>query len=606
MKWRRWLSLTILIGLILVAVALQTEKPTIQLLELRKERSATHFRSVRFAPETITAWAVGFNGVILKTTNAGKTWENQNSGCNARLYGLQVMDKNLVWTCGSGGTLLGTVDGGKTWDKIKVPTQLRLLDVCFVNRNIGWIAGDNGAIFKTKNGGKTWRRQKTDVDSGFRRIWFADKNKGYVVGYEGVALTTDNGGDTWLQLKTPEHISFYGAAFKENGRVFQLVGSCGTILQSTDFGASTDLLPIITTNFLRDIEFDSEGYGIIVGYSLTLVFDPVIGKWKKGQIIPNINLQGIAMGPEGACIAVGKWGSILTSRDHGKTWDLAADRFSPDLMAIVSDEKHGAVAAGADGWTMLKSPGSDHWIPEYTGISLTLKSVAIDQLGRLWVVGRKRSAFRKESNQPWKLISSLGAGDFNDIMFMGSSGGYIVGDSGLIMSTNNSGDTWKIIPRINATDIHSIAFINAQNGFIVGENGMIMETTNGGDTWLNHYTGSLDTFLSAWFDSNGHSIVVGTQSTLESMSNGHNSSWFHCGNTIPFTAIAAGARYAALLNGDILDRNTGVSRCLSSDPVYSLCRNKKGDKILGAGKFGRIIELSVNDISLKLKSKTNK
>jgi len=389
-------SLIILTVLILVVLAISPlmNNATIPLVELREERAATHFRSVRFAPETTTAWAVGFDGVILKTTDAGATWQKQVSNCDAHLYGLRVLNKQVAWTCGSNGTLIGTDNGGKTWKKVQIPTHLRLLEVYFINRYTGWVAGDNGYISRTDDGGKTWQQQETAINSGFRRIWFADKQLGYVIGYEGVALKTLDGGNTWQRIITPGHISFYGAAFQEQGKTFQFVGSCGTIFMSENFGETEKLLPVITTNFLRDISFDSEGYGVAAGYSCILNFDSETKTWNKGQRLPKINLQGVAMGPDGRCIAVGRWGAILLSNNHGRTWKLENDKFSPDLLDIAYDEQYGAVAAGVDGWTMIKYPESENWVPEYVGTNNLLQSCAIDQKGRYWVVGRRIYCWR--------------------------------------------------------------------------------------------------------------------------------------------------------------------------------------------------------------------
>jgi len=160
------------------------------------------------------------------------------------------------------------------------------------------------------------------------------------------------------------------------------------------------------------------------------------------------------------------------------------------------------------------------------------------------------------------------------------------------MVSHDSGDTWRVVPWNKPTDIYSFVFLDDQIGYIVGEHGMIMETLNAGDSWQNHYTGSNDTFISAIFNSDGHSMVLGTQSALESLSNGHNSSWFNCGGSIPFTAVESSLQYAALLSGDILDRNTGISTSSSSDPIYSFHRDSKNNTILGAGRFGRIIKLT--------------
>ncbi|MBI4993305.1 MAG: hypothetical protein HZC26_04210, partial [Candidatus Magasanikbacteria bacterium] len=43
------------------------------------------------------ALVVGDNGTILKTTNGGSTWEPQNSGVTAILYGVQIINSSIAY-----------------------------------------------------------------------------------------------------------------------------------------------------------------------------------------------------------------------------------------------------------------------------------------------------------------------------------------------------------------------------------------------------------------------------------------------------------------------------------------------------------------------------
>jgi photosystem II stability/assembly factor-like uncharacterized protein len=41
-----------------------------------------------------TGWTVGYFGTIMKTTDSGKTWENQVSGTTVTLSSVSLVDKN--------------------------------------------------------------------------------------------------------------------------------------------------------------------------------------------------------------------------------------------------------------------------------------------------------------------------------------------------------------------------------------------------------------------------------------------------------------------------------------------------------------------------------
>lgn len=602
MKLPRLLTLVFVTGLLVIAVALQTEKPSVQLQELRPHRLATHFRAVRFTPGTDIAWAAGFDGAVCRTTDAGRTWTMQSVPVSARFYGMHVLDRRNVWICGSEGTLLRTSNGGKSWNRVSVPTRLRLLDVCFIDPQTGWVAGDHGLILKTGDGGKQWRVQTTGITSGFRRIWFGNPQQGYAVGYEGVALRTTNGGIDWNRIETPEHISFYGADFHTDARQFHLVGSCGMILASDDAGETCRAEPMVTTNFLRDVDFDGAGRGVAAGYGVLLRYDPAENRWIRQQNVPGLYLQSVALGEQGRGIAVGRWGSLLRTDDAGRTWQFNTQLFAPDLHAICGDRTGALAAGGADGWVFIRSRDGAGWNPEYTGARNSFRSAAVDPKGRIWMAGDRKTIVRRSTDTTWQAVPVPAAGDLNDICFSEDSLGYIAGDNGVILRSEDAGDTWTPMPPPGRFDIHSIRFLDRDHGFITGETGIIMETTNGGQTWLGHYTGVDDRLGGARFSREGHAAVTGMFTALESWSNGHNSSWFEVHTEAPVTAFAPGCRYAALRNGDILDRRTGIARCTATDPIYDFYANHTGNSIWGAGRFGRLIALTTSDIHLKVRT----
>jgi len=129
-----------------------------------------------------------------------------------------------------------------------------------------------------------------------------------------------------------------------------------------------------------------------------------------------------------------------------------------------------------------------------------------------------------------------------------------------------------------------------------------METRDAGASWLGHFTGVTHSFYSGQFSTNKHALVLSTMGALESWSCGHNSSWFESNFEIPVTAVAPGCRYLGLLNGDILDRRTGISRAVSKDTILSLKTNEKGTHIWGVGRFGRVTRLTTGEVNLLLRS----
>ncbi|MCK4256084.1 hypothetical protein KAX35_04270, partial [candidate division WOR-3 bacterium] len=70
-----------------------------------------------------------------------------------------------------------------------------------------------------------------------------------------------------------------------------------------------------------------------------------------------------------------------------------------------------------------------------------------------------------------------------NIFFVDSLKGWIVGESGTILHTEDAGTTWVTqLSGINNT-LNGIDFVDSLNGWIVGEGGVILRTRDGGEHW---------------------------------------------------------------------------------------------------------------------------
>ena len=90
--------------------------------------------------------------------------ELQQSGVDVSFRGLGVLNENEAWVSGTKGTVLRTQNAGKSWEKITVPgadtldfRDLELLnDSTVLLMSIG--PGSSSKIFKSTNQGDSWRK----------------------------------------------------------------------------------------------------------------------------------------------------------------------------------------------------------------------------------------------------------------------------------------------------------------------------------------------------------------------------------------------------------------------------------------------------------------
>jgi photosystem II stability/assembly factor-like uncharacterized protein len=134
-----------------------------------------------------TGWVIGVNGTIMKTTDAGKTWELQNAGVSNELQGIFFVDANTGWITGDAGTIVHTKDGGATWNIQKSGVRDTLRSAYFNSPQEGWVVGSEGAILHTTDGGVTWLTEKRLVNNDLHKICQKGDNL-WVVGDWGIML----------------------------------------------------------------------------------------------------------------------------------------------------------------------------------------------------------------------------------------------------------------------------------------------------------------------------------------------------------------------------------------------------------------------------------
>jgi len=106
------------------------------------------------------AWAVGTLGVAPRTTvtTDSTAWELQNAGATYTLedvnYPADAIGYTVGLNTGGSGVVLRTDDAGLTWEPQTANTQFRLNSVFFTDPLHGWAVGNSGAIIHTARGGK--------------------------------------------------------------------------------------------------------------------------------------------------------------------------------------------------------------------------------------------------------------------------------------------------------------------------------------------------------------------------------------------------------------------------------------------------------------------
>ncbi len=69
------------------------------------------------------------------------------------------------------------------------------------------------------------------------------------------------------------------------------------------------------------------------------------------------------------------------------------------------------------------------------------------------------------------------------VTFIDSNVGFVAGDSGVIIKTENGGVRWRVVRSGGTERITGITFADSTTGWAVAQSGVVYGTTDGGDTW---------------------------------------------------------------------------------------------------------------------------
>jgi len=109
----------------------------------------------------------------------------------------------------------------------------------------------------------------------------------------------------------------------------------------------------------------------------------------------------------------------------------------------------------------------------------------------------------------------------NDISFPARDAGFIVGEYGLILFTEDGGMTWQQdqslfqgAPPWEVPELKAIHFSSPENGWIVGEFGTVLNTIDGGKSWNLKDLGVKDTLHDVNFFDQDNGYIVGVNGSL--------------------------------------------------------------------------------------------
>lgn len=217
--------------------------------------------------------AVGDFGAIVFSDD-GKTFRQANVPIRAPLTNVFFLDARRGWAVGHDGTILVTEDAGAAWrvQRAALGRDEVLMSVWFENAMHGLAVGQFGLALETRDGGRTWnKRVLAEGDAGerhFQQLVAAGGGLLFIAAEAGTLLRSEDAGEHWQAIQTSNKGSFWtGAALADGGLL--MAGMRGHVYRSDDRGKTWAEVPSGTQQSLTGIVQHTDGSVRMVGLAGT-------------------------------------------------------------------------------------------------------------------------------------------------------------------------------------------------------------------------------------------------------------------------------------------------------------------------------------------------
>ena len=303
---------------------------------------------------------------IFAVASAQDGWEWIETGYDYILYDISFPEgqSTIGYAAGStltyngDGIILKTTDSGYTWEQISDPTIPGLEAMFFTDLNTGYVAGWDGYFAKTTDGGESW--EEIIVDPGvwyFEDLEFWDADHGIAAAWGGELYVTDDAGATWTQasgVTAGVHDLCYASS-----SVLFAAGGDEKILKSVNGGLSwTELYAGIFTYVFVGVEFLNEDYGMVGGEDgKVLMTDDGGLTWTTNNTSYFHLWHGFHIFNEDSAYVVGTPEGVYKTTDGGATWvdDYPQSTFNVAFYKILfTPDNNTGFVCGSQGTIMRK------------------------------------------------------------------------------------------------------------------------------------------------------------------------------------------------------------------------------------------------------------
>ena len=204
--------------------------------------------------------------------------------------------------------------------------------------------------------------------------------------------------------------------------------------------------------------------------------------------------------------------------------------FRPQVIKYTDKLYDVSAAGGGKIWTVgyfgsvfYSEDNGLHWIRKGVSTKASLLGVYFVNENKGWIVGDSGTILcTNDGGESWeKQISPVTDQELLKVQFINENQGWIVGTYGLILHTADGGKNWERLPFDEDLILNDLCFINSMQGWLAGEFGTVLYTEDGGQTWVKQLEDEMGRKLFGIdFCDDKHGIAVGIEGIIYTTSDG--------------------------------------------------------------------------------------
>jgi hypothetical protein len=438
---------------------------------------------------------------LVTVPNGGEVWQ-VSSTHTISWSSLNIANVKIEYSTDAGTTWITIItstnacQGSYSWIVPNTPTTQALVRITDVTNSS--VTDVSDALFTisalppptptvtllTPNGGEIWKVSSTQTIT-----WTSVNVSNVMLEYStdnGTFWTTiiasvpaSSGAYSWNIPNTPTVLALVRISDVSDALVNDVSDAVFTISQPWQSVSSG------TNHHLNDVSFVNESVGWAVGDGSTIIKTidgglTWIDQSGNSGVPSNKQFTGVSFVDENTGWVVGTGGSsgtFLFTNDGGVTWTTQATiaQYKPNDISF-ADDTHGWVV-GDDGKIYSTTNGGLSW-PEPPIIPMPkhLNGVSFikDEVPYVGYAVGQDGTILKYSSGSWSQQSNSNTNTLNDLSFVDEDNGWVVGNNGTILATQDGGLNWNAQTSGTTSHLNGVSFISTTLGWAVGNNGTLL------------------------------------------------------------------------------------------------------------------------------------